>query len=321
MRVYVTGGTGFVGSNIVKLAAECYGHDVTATARTPAELHQPGTFASVDLLDREAVRASVTRASPDVVIHAAILNDFNRLYAEPRLGWDSYVEATRSVIDAANEVGAVVVYVSTDWVFDGMRANSGEDTPPNPVNYYGFLKAAGELVTLERANDAIVARIAGVNGWHWAQKQGPRSQDAGFGFFVASLVDAVTAGEPFTVWESEKINVRATPSLASESARMMFGLVEAGARGTFHCCGGESVSRMELAQAAAEVFELDSALIGCGPPEDAAMLSAPVPYDTSLSATHTSETFGYRLPSVRELLVELRRQRATGEVRPVGPSA
>lgn len=136
-------------------------------------------------------------------------------------------------------------------------------------------------MTLERANDPIVARLAGVNGLHWAQHQGPRTQDAGFGFFVASLVDAVTSGESFTVWENEKINARATPSLASESAHMMFRLVEAGARGTFHCSGGESVSRMELARAAAEVFDLDPALITTGPPEASAMLSAPVPYDTS----------------------------------------
>lgn len=81
------------------------------------------------------MRTSVKDAAPDVIVHSAILNDFNHLYADRRAGWNSYVEATRSVVDAANDVGAVVVYVSTDWVFDDMSSDSTEDTPPNPVNY------------------------------------------------------------------------------------------------------------------------------------------------------------------------------------------
>jgi dTDP-4-dehydrorhamnose reductase len=314
MRVYVTGGTGFVGSNVANLYSECHGLDVTIAARRPAELPLPGRFTPVDLLDREAVRASIRQAAPDLVVHAAILNDFDSLYADRRLGWDSYVEATRAVVDAANEVDATVVYVSTDWVFDGTAADSDEQTPPNPVNYYGFLKAAGELVTLERAKHPIVARVAGVNGVHWAQQHGPRTQDAGFGFFVASLVDAVSAGMPFTVWEDDAINMHATPSLASESAEMMLRLAQAGARGIFHCCGGESLSRAELASTAAEVFDLDASLIRAGPPGAGGMMSAPVPYDTTLAAKASAATIGYTLPTVRQLLGEFRRQRETGRI-------
>jgi dTDP-4-dehydrorhamnose reductase len=78
-----------------------------------------------------------------VIVHSAILNDLGRIYADRRLGWDAYVGATRAVADAANEVGAVLVYVSTDWVFDRTQAGADETTPPNPVNYYGLLKAMG----------------------------------------------------------------------------------------------------------------------------------------------------------------------------------
>jgi dTDP-4-dehydrorhamnose reductase len=314
MRVYVTGGTGFVGSNVVKLCTEVHGLDVTIAARRSAELPLPGRFVPVDLLDRDAVRASIREAAPDLVVHTAILNDFDSLYADRRLGWDSYVEATRAVVDAANAVDAAVLYVSSDWVFDGTAADSDEQTPPNPVNYYGFLKAAAELVTLERAKHPIVARVAGVNGVHWAQQQGPRTQDAGFGFFVASLVDALSAGTPFTVWEADAINMRATPSLASESAEMMLRLAQAGARGIFHCCGGESLSRMELALTAADVFGLEASLISAGPPDAGGMMTAPVPHDTTLAAKSTAATIDYTLPTVRQLLGEFRRQRETGHI-------
>ena len=320
MRVYITGATGFVGSNVAKLYADYHKLDVVLAGRKPPERTLPGEFTEVDLLNPSWVRDSVLAAKPDVIVHSAILNDFPKIYENRRLGWDSYVTATRAIADAANEAGAVLVYVSTDWVFDGTHANSTEDTPPNPVNYYGFLKAAGELVTLERAHHPIVARIAGVNGVHWAKPTSPRSQDAGFGYFVASLVDTLTAGKPFTVWESDTINICATPSLATESAEMMLRLVKVGAQGTFHCCGGESVTRMELAQAAADVFNLDACLIRTGPPDPAGLPQAPVPRDTSLSASATAARIDYELPSVRALLTEFRRQRETGQVQQLAPS-
>jgi dTDP-4-dehydrorhamnose reductase len=314
MRVYVTGGTGLVGSNVAKLYAERHGLDVVLAARRPPQHPLPGRWVGVDVVDAPAVRDSVGAERPDVVVHAAILNDFAAIYADRRRAWDAYVGATRTVADAANEAGAVLVYVSTDWVFDGTQAGADESAPPNPVNYYGVLKAASELVALERAREAIVARVSGVNGVNWGRPEGPRAQDAGFGYFVASLVDALAAGREFAVWESDAINMRATPSLASESAEMMLRLVRAGARGVYHCCGGEAVTRMELARAAAEVFELDAGLLRSGRPE---LPPAPVPHDTSLDARGTAAAIGYALPSVRELLAAFRRERETGEVRPL----
>ena len=85
-----------------------------------------------------------------------------------------------------------------------------------------------------------VARIAGVQGVHWARPQTPRRQDAGFGYLAASIVDALRAGRRFTVWEDPALNSVATPTLASDAAEMMWRIASAGLTGTFHCCGGES---------------------------------------------------------------------------------
>ena len=97
--------------------------------------------------------------------------------ADRRAAWAAYVGATRHVVDAANAAAAHVVLVSTDWVFDGTQAPATEDAPPNPVNQYGFLKAASELVVGERAERGTVARIAGVQGAHRARPAAPRRQD------------------------------------------------------------------------------------------------------------------------------------------------
>jgi dTDP-4-dehydrorhamnose reductase len=292
VRVYLTGASGFVGSNLVRVFEERHGVELF-TER-------------VDVTDAAAVGRSVAAFGPDAVVHAAILNDFARLYEDRREAWDHYVGATRNVVDAANASGAHVVLLSTDWVFDGTQGGASEETPPNPINLYGFLKAASELVVTQRAERGAVARISGVNGVHWARPEAPRRQDAGFGYFVLSLVDALRAGRPFTVWESPEINMVATPTLASDAAELVWRIVDAGVEGTFHCCGGEAVDRAGLARAAVEAFDLDEELLDFGPPPADSLPPAPVPYDTSLSAIATAATLGVELPSVDDLLRRMR---------------
>jgi len=309
MRVFVTGGAGFVGSNVVAVAAE-RGDDVVATVRSLPPLPHPACrYVLVDLLQAAATRAAVAEAQPDVIVHTAIFNDFLAIYADRRLAWESYVGVTHTLADAANEHGAALLTVSTDWVFDGTQSGADETTPPNPINYYGVLKAASEVVTLERAREPIVARVAGVMGTHRAGREVPRSQDPGFGYFVAAVVDSLSAGQPFTVWESDAINMVATPSLASLSAEWMLELAGRGLRGTFHCCGGEATTRMQLAHETAQVFELDETLLRSGLPDPAALPPAAIPYDTSLDAQATARALGRDLPSVRELLLQFRAER------------
>ena len=306
MRALVTGGAGFVGSNVVAEAV-ARGDDVVALVRSVPPRPDPGCrYVAVDLLDGAATRAAVEEAGPDVIVHTAILNDFLGIYADRRAAWASYVGVTRTLANAANEHDAVLLTVSTDWVFDGTQAGADEATPPNPINYYGVLKAASELVTLERARQPIVARVAGVMGTHRAGRELPRSQDPGFGYFVSAVVDALAVGRPFTVWESDSINMVATPSLASVSAAWMLELAERGLRGVFHCCGGEATTRMRLARETALAFDLDEGLLRSGPPDPAALPPAPIPYDTSLDARRTSRALEREPPSVADLLRELR---------------
>src|SRR5262249_1013140 len=151
---------------------------------------------------------------------------------------------TRVLADAANDCDAALLTVSTDWVFDGTQGGADESTPPNPLNYYGVLKAASELVTVERARDPIVVRVSGVMGTHQAGREVPREQDPGFGYFVSAVVDALAAGRTFTVWESEEINMVAAPTLASVAAEWMLGLAERHLNGIFHCCARDAVTRM-----------------------------------------------------------------------------
>ncbi len=305
MRIWMTGGTGFVGSNIVHEAVAA-GHQVMTTVHS--FVPPPGAgYATdrVDMTDAAAVAASVAAYEPDAVIHCAILNDHATMYADRKAGWDAYVTATRNTATAAHDTGASFAVISTDWVFDGTQGGADESTPPNPINIYGNLKMASELVAIERGG--AVARVSGVNGVHRARPDTPRAQDAGFGYFVASIVDSLRAGQPFDVWMSDDINMIATPSLASDSARMVIDITKRRLTGIFHCSGFEPIERWELAEMACDVFDLDSSLLRTGVPDRSVMPDGPVPYDTSITRPRTDELLGPTAP-LRELLTRFRTQ-------------
>jgi dTDP-4-dehydrorhamnose reductase len=314
-RVYLTGATGFVGSNVARVFAEREGAQLFCPVhRMPPPDGAPYAWERVDLTDAAAVERSVAAFRPDAIVHTAIRNDLLHLYADREGAWAAYVGATRNLVDAANRHGARVVLVSTDWVFDGTQGGATEETPPNPINLYGFLKAASELVVTERADHGAVARLAAVNGVHWARPAAPRRQDAGFGYLVSSLVDSLRAGRRFAVWESPSINMVASPTLASDAADLLWRIVDRRHEGVFHCCGGETVDRRTLARLAVETFELDPDLLELGVPYPDDPPPAPVPYDTGLDARATAGRLGVRLPTVRELLGRMRAELDSIEV-------
>lgn len=314
MRIAVTGATGFVGGTVAAVLAG-KGHDVVCLVRRDPGPDFPWPTLMVDVQDTESIAQGLDGC--DTVAHLAIMNDFHGMYADRKAAQDGYVGLTRRVVDAANQTGTRVGYVSSDWVFDGTGHLVDEEEPPNPVNFYGFMKAASELVVLERARAGFVARVGGVQGLHQTLASGPRSQDVGFGYFVLALVDALRAGGRFTVWEDPAINSVATPVVSPEIGAL-FGLAaEKGLDGVLHFAGGTVVTRRELAEATCDVFGLDPERLDFGPPPDEARLPAPVPYDTSMAADTTMARLGARAHPIQAQLQALKSELEQGAPAPI----
>ena len=297
MRIYLTGSSGFVGSNLYHVYTEHHGAEVIA----PGHDH-------VDVTDADLVRRSVLATRPDAIVHAAIWNDLVGLRADRRRAWAQYVGATRNLTDAANLAGAQMVLVSTDWVFDGTQGPAAESEPPAPINTYGQLKAFSEMVVLHRAQRGLVARVSGVQGVHRARPRVPRGQDVGFGYLALSIVQTLRRGERFELWDGPQCNRIATPTLATDAAEMIWLALEKKLTGVLHCCGGEHCSRVEFAQRTARAFGLDEELITVVAPPPSAIPTEGVPLDTSLSATETARRVGVDLVGLEVTLARLRTQ-------------
>jgi dTDP-4-dehydrorhamnose reductase len=190
---------------------------------------------------------------------------------------------------------------------DGTTHLSLESNKGNPVNFYGFLKAMGEQVVRDLApENGAVCRIGGVMGFHQTKKDGPRSQDVGFGYFVTSLVNSLSKGDTFAVWGGDQVNKVATPSLAAEIGAQVEKVAARNATGTLHLVGDDAVTRMELAKLVCEVFNLDDSLLQETNPPESELFPAPVPVDTSLSNVETKKILGIGEKSLRSLLESLR---------------
>jgi dTDP-4-dehydrorhamnose reductase len=285
--VYLTGGSGFVGSNVARVFGERHGASVIA----------PG-HAEVDLVDAAAVARSVADARPDAIVHCAILNDSGGCTrTAARRGTPTWGDAQ------PRATGVPVVLVSTDWVFDGTQAGAREDEPPNPINAYGFLKAASELVV---DGHGAVARIAGVQGVHWARPQTPRRQDAGFGYLAASIVDALRGRPPLHGVGGPGAELGRHAHAGQRRRRADVADRLAGLTGTFHCCGGEAVDRAGLARqtAVSVCVPRPRAAVGFGPPDHRAVapsrpVNLPARHDPSTGPADRGGALDFELPSVR----------------------
>jgi dTDP-4-dehydrorhamnose reductase len=137
MRVLVTGASGQVGRSL--------------TGTAPAEFTLRATsHRDLDIADEGAVREYVRAQAPDLIINAAAYTAVDRAESEPELARHINHEGPRHLATAARDVGARLIHISTDFVFDGAASSPYRpDAATNPLSVYGATKLAGERAVLE----------------------------------------------------------------------------------------------------------------------------------------------------------------------------
>ncbi len=225
MKVLIAGSSGQLGQEL-RRALVVGGYKVAALGH-----------GELDVTDPEAVRQAVERMQPEVILNAAAMTDVDACENDPEAAFRVNALGPRNLAQAAREVGALLVHVGTDHVFDGEKGGPyAVGDPVNPVNVYGRSKLAGEEAVRETAPDFLVVRTA----WLYS---GRGQKD-----FVRTVLTLLDAGEEIRMVEDQV----GSPTFVPDLARAIRSLVEEGARGTWHVAGGGECSRFALARAVAE---------------------------------------------------------------------
>jgi dTDP-4-dehydrorhamnose reductase len=207
VRVLVTGAGGQLGTDLLATFERQPQHDVTGAGR-----------AALDVGDRDAVLAAVTGLQPDLIFHAAAWTAVDACEGDPDRAWRVNALGTRHVAEGARLVRAHVVYLSTDYVFDGTSAVPyTEWDRPNPRSVYGRSKQAGEQELLAALPGATVVRTSWVCGRHGAN-------------MVKTVLRLARGDGPLRFVDDQ----RGCPTFTDDLAGMLYRLGVARRPGLFH---------------------------------------------------------------------------------------
>ncbi len=232
MRILLIGANGQLGTELQRLLpGDCTGLD----------------WPELDVQNETQVRAAMAAYTPDVVLNCAAQTNVDACEDEPSLAFSVNAVGALNVAKCAQEVGAAVVYISTDYVFGAAGARAAaytESDVPGPINVYGASKLAGEHLTLAYNQRALVVRTCGLYGHAGARGKG--------GNFVNTMLRLARERKPIRVVSDQRLS----PTSTVECAGKIVALLERAAVGIYHVAASDSCTWYEFAAA---IFAEDGA--------------------------------------------------------------
>jgi dTDP-4-dehydrorhamnose reductase len=252
LRVLITGGNGQLGRDLRDVLAGGVpdGGEPLPTGGILPEVAE-GSFDvlstdidDLDLVDRDAVRAAAAAFRPDIVLHGGAYTAVDACESDPDTAFAVNALGTRHVAEAASDVGAHLVYVSTDYVFDGaLDRPYVEWDSPSPRSVYGRSKLAGEMEVHQMAGgSSTVVRTAWVSGAHGAN-------------MVKTVLRLALANpdDPLRFVDDQ----RGCPTFTADLARGLVRLALDRRPGTFHLTNQGETTWFGFARATLEAAGLD----------------------------------------------------------------
>ena len=236
LRIVVTGAGGIVGSALRERLPQ-----------EPTAVEVVGlTHADLDVTDDRRVEERLLEIAPDAVIHAAAYTNVDQCEEEPDRAREVNAEGTAHIAGVCKALGCGLIYLSTDYVFDGKSDRPyQEEDPVSPLGVYGATKWEGEVAVREQGpEDSLIVRTAWIYGW-------------GSRHFVDAILEKGNLGEPLRVVTDQ----RGSPTYAGDLADALKDLLAARARGMLHVTGQGDCTWYEFAREILEVAGFDPELV------------------------------------------------------------
>lgn len=242
-KLLITGATGLLGPFLINSFYrdyETYGIYLKNFIRT-----DKCKLFKQDIFEKELSKL-ILRIKPDLIIHLAALTDVDLCEKNKKLAKKINVFGTENIVKSAEMVNSKLIYVSTDYVFDGKKGNYSEDDTVNPINYYGKSKYMGEKVIMDLNSDYLVVRTS-LYGWNIQDK-------LSFGEWV---IYKLRNNERINLF-SDQIN---SMIFTGDFADILKIVINKNVKGILNIANKESISRYDFGLKVAEVFNLDKKLI------------------------------------------------------------
>ena len=288
--ILITGANGLLGQHLVKLLLEKQ-YSVIATGKGPAriQLNHPNlVYHQLDVTDGPAVNRMLHELKPRLIVHAAGMTQVDVCEGNKIDCWNMNVTATRFLLDAAKEIAARFIYISTDFVFDGLDGPYTEESQPNPVNYYGSSKWGAEKAVEESGLQWTIVRTVLVTG---NPISGTRSN------IITWVKDKLEKGEKIRVVDDQ----HRTPTYVEDLAMGILLVIEKNATGIYHISGKDALTPYAMAMETAKLLGLDQSLIERTDSAGLTQLTVR-PLRTCFSIEKAERELGYKPHSFKESL-------------------
>lgn len=237
----IIGASGQVGEHLVR-AASLAGFETFGTYYS----HPVEGMQQLDVRSRKEVQSLIMNVRPAVVYLPASLTNVDYCERHPEKGYAANVIGVCNVVQAVNDIGAKLVYFSSDYIFDGEAGPYREDDPVNPICEYGRQKVIAEHYVALHVRDYLIVRTTVVYGWERQRKN-----------FICRLLSTLEGGDILRV----PVDQVGNPTYAPNLAQAVIELACSDAKEVYHVVGPERINRYEFACEAARVFGLDTGLI------------------------------------------------------------
>lgn len=243
-------------------------------------------WVGLDVGNSNEVEKVILRVEPDAVIHAAALTNVDECETNKEKAYIVNFLGSLNIAKSCRMVGCYVIYVSTDYIFDGSKGLYKEKDTPNPLNYYGLTKLLGEVSTLATSEKNLVIRVSGLYGHSPSGKKN----------FGITALEKLVKGERVKAFVDQYLSPTYVPHLSYTIAK----LIKSRPQGVLHIAG-ERMSRYEFALLLSRKLGADESLV-IPISITSFTFKAKRPLDSSLD-TSKATSLGLGLPS-QEVAVE-----------------
>lgn len=279
MKYFITGGSGLLGE---RLAAVSNDNDELTLVHNN---NPSDNTIKCDITNEKEVKTVVEKENPDVIIHCAAMTNVDLCEDETELAYKVNGDGTGFLAKAANNIDAKIIYVSTDFVFDGERGYYKEDEKVNPLGIYAKSKYEGEVQLAKYSDDWAVARVSVLYGWHKRLN------------FTTWVIDQLRQNNEINI-VTDQIN---SPTLADNAAEAIFKIAQKDKNGIFHTAGNDAINRFDFTRKIADAFDLDDSLIN--PTTSSKFVQkAPRPRDSSLNVNKVEKELNMKMETCSESL-------------------